>query len=47
MKIVSLVLEVIGCVVLAAVWACGLYLRGGYRNRDHKADVDTLFSGRK
>jgi hypothetical protein len=47
MAIVYTVLKLIGGVAIIALWGYGLYLRGGYRGRDHKAGVRTLFSGEK
>ena len=47
MGVLLTLLKALGIATIVAVWAYGLYLRGGYRNRKHDVDVQTLFSGRK
>lgn len=47
MSVLLTFLKALGIVAIVAVWAYGLYLRGGYQKRKHDADVQTLFSGRK
>jgi hypothetical protein len=45
--IVLTVLKVVGGVIIMALWAYGLYVRGRYHDRDQTANVQTLFSGKK
>ena len=47
MKIMVVALKVIGGALLVALWGYGLYVRGGYSKRNHKAGVQTLFTGDK
>lgn len=47
LKIVIIALKFVGGALIVAVWAYGLYVRGGYSKRNHKAGVQTLFSGDK
>ena len=39
--------KIIAGVFIVALWGWGLYVRGGYSKRNHKAGVQTLFSGDK
>jgi hypothetical protein len=47
LKIVVIALEIIAGALIVALWGYGLYVRGRYSKRNHKAGVQTLFSGDK
>jgi hypothetical protein len=47
LKIVVVALKIIAGALIVALWGYGLYVRGGYSKRNHKAGVQTLFSGDK
>ncbi len=47
LNIAVIALKIIAGALIVALWAYGLYVRGGYSKRNHKARVQTLFSGDK
>jgi len=47
LKVVVIALKIISAALILALWGYGQYVRGGYAKRDHKAGVQTLFSGDK
>jgi hypothetical protein len=47
MGIAYTVLKIVGGIIVVTLWGYSLYMRGGYRDRKHKADVQTLFSVKK
>jgi hypothetical protein len=47
LKIIVIALKIIAGGLIVTLWGYGLYVRGGYSKRNHKAGVQTLFSGDK
>ncbi len=47
LKIMVIALKIIVGALIVALWGYGLYVRGGFGKRNHKAGVQTLFSGDK
>lgn len=47
LKILVIALKIIGGALIVTLWGYGLYVRGAYSKRKHKAGVQTLFTGDK
>lgn len=47
LKIAVIALKIVAGAFIVTLWGYGLYLRGGYSKRNHKAGVQTLFSDDK
>jgi hypothetical protein len=43
----ALALKIVEGALIVTLWGYGLYVRGGFSKRDHKAGVQTLFSGNR